>query len=47
VMTVAALIVAPIVLLYQAWTYHVLRERVGGGVPTAEGGPPAEARARP
>jgi cytochrome d ubiquinol oxidase subunit II len=47
VMTVAALIVAPIVLLYQAWTYHVLRERVGGGVPTAEDGPPAEARARP
>ena len=30
VMTVVALIVAPIVLLYQAWTYRVLRGRVGG-----------------
>jgi cytochrome bd ubiquinol oxidase subunit II len=31
VMTIAALILTPIVLLYQAWTYHVLRARVGGG----------------
>jgi cytochrome bd ubiquinol oxidase subunit II len=29
VMTVVALIVAPIVLLYQGWTYHVFRHRVG------------------
>ena len=36
VMTIAALIVAPIVMLYQAWTYHVLRERVGGGARTGE-----------
>jgi cytochrome bd ubiquinol oxidase subunit II len=30
VMSVAALIVVPIILLYQAWTYYVLRGRVGG-----------------
>ena len=30
VMTVVALIVAPIILLYQGWTYHVFRARVGG-----------------
>jgi cytochrome bd ubiquinol oxidase subunit II len=29
VMTVAAVIIAPVVLLYQAWTYHVFRGRVG------------------
>jgi cytochrome bd ubiquinol oxidase subunit II len=30
VMSVVALIVVPIILLYQAWTYHVLRGRLGG-----------------
>jgi cytochrome d ubiquinol oxidase subunit II len=30
VMTVVALIVTPIVLLYQGWTYHVFRARVTG-----------------
>jgi cytochrome d ubiquinol oxidase subunit II len=25
-----ALVVAPIILLYQGWTYHVFRARVGG-----------------
>jgi cytochrome d ubiquinol oxidase subunit II len=30
VMTVVAAIVAPVVLLYQGWTYHVFRERLGG-----------------
>jgi cytochrome bd ubiquinol oxidase subunit II len=30
VMTVAALILAPVVLLYQGWTYHVLRSRLAG-----------------
>jgi cytochrome d ubiquinol oxidase subunit II len=29
VMTVAAAILAPVVLLYQGWTYHVFRERLG------------------
>jgi cytochrome d ubiquinol oxidase subunit II len=31
VMTVVALVVTPIVLLYQGWTYHVFRARVGTG----------------
>jgi cytochrome d ubiquinol oxidase subunit II len=30
VMTVVALIMAPIVLLYQGWTYYVFRHRLGG-----------------
>jgi cytochrome bd ubiquinol oxidase subunit II len=30
VMTVAALVVTPIVLLYQGWTYYVFRARLGG-----------------
>ena len=30
VMTVAALILTPIVLLYQGWTYYVFRARLGG-----------------
>jgi cytochrome bd ubiquinol oxidase subunit II len=30
VMSVVALIVAPLVLLYQGWTYHVFRRRLGG-----------------
>jgi cytochrome d ubiquinol oxidase subunit II len=30
VMTVAALVLVPVVLLYQGWTYHVFRERLGG-----------------
>jgi len=36
VMTVVALIFVPLVLLYQGWTYHVFRARVGGrgGEPT-------------
>jgi cytochrome d ubiquinol oxidase subunit II len=31
VMSVVALIFLPLILLYQGWTYHVFRERVGGG----------------
>jgi cytochrome bd ubiquinol oxidase subunit II len=30
VMTVVAVIFTPVILLYQAWTYYVLRARVGG-----------------
>jgi cytochrome bd ubiquinol oxidase subunit II len=30
VMTIAAAVLVPIVLLYQAWTYHVFRARLGG-----------------
>ena len=33
VMTVAVVLLLPIVLLYQAWTYHVFRARVGNGGP--------------
>ena len=30
VMTVIALVVLPVVLLYQGWTYHVFRHRLKG-----------------
>jgi cytochrome d ubiquinol oxidase subunit II len=30
VMSVVALIFVPLVLVYQGWTYHVFRARVGG-----------------
>ncbi len=33
VMTVAVVLLLPIVLLYQAWAYHVFRARVGNGGP--------------
>ena len=36
VMTVVALVLTPVVLLYQGWTYHVFRERVGGEPEAAE-----------
>jgi cytochrome d ubiquinol oxidase subunit II len=41
VMTVVALILTPVVLLYQGWTYYVFRQRVGGSptgvAPTVHG----------
>jgi cytochrome d ubiquinol oxidase subunit II len=39
VMTVTALILVPIVLIYQIWTYYVFRQRVGRSGPT-ESAPP-------
>jgi len=33
VLTIVALILVPVVLLYQGWTYHVFRQRLGGGEP--------------
>ncbi|MGD9694442.1 MAG: cytochrome d ubiquinol oxidase subunit II [Thermoleophilia bacterium] len=33
VMTVVAVVLTPVVLLYQAWTYWVFRHRIGGDVP--------------
>jgi cytochrome bd ubiquinol oxidase subunit II len=33
VMTVVAVVIAPIVLLYQGWTYHVFRGRIGAEEP--------------
>jgi cytochrome bd ubiquinol oxidase subunit II len=35
VMTIVAVIMVPIVLLYQAWTYYVFRARVGGERPAS------------
>jgi cytochrome d ubiquinol oxidase subunit II len=39
VMSVVALIVTPVVLLYQGWTYHVFRHRLGGADLAPEAGP--------
>jgi cytochrome d ubiquinol oxidase subunit II len=36
VMTVAAVILFPVVLVYQAWTYNVFRSRVGASGPSAD-----------
>jgi cytochrome bd ubiquinol oxidase subunit II len=30
VMTVVAIVLVPVIVLYQAWTYHVFRARIGG-----------------
>jgi cytochrome d ubiquinol oxidase subunit II len=38
VITVAAAIFTPLILLYQGWTYYVFRKRLGGDhAPTAYG----------
>jgi cytochrome bd ubiquinol oxidase subunit II len=42
VMTVVAAVLVPVVLLYQAWTYHVFRARLGG----EEAGSPVDLVAR-
>ena len=34
-MSVAAVILTPVVLAYQAWTYYVLRRRLEGAPPAA------------
>jgi cytochrome d ubiquinol oxidase subunit II len=39
VMSVVALIVVPLILLYQGWTYHVFRQRVEGDEPGEESVP--------
>jgi cytochrome bd ubiquinol oxidase subunit II len=36
VITVVAAILTPVVLLYQGWTYHVFRARLGGEAPVSE-----------
>ncbi len=46
VMSVVAVICVPLILLYQGWTYHVFRRRLGGGDGTkgaVDGRPPAPA----
>ena len=40
VMSVVALITTPLILLYQGWTYHVFRHRIGGDEPRDEPTPP-------
>jgi cytochrome d ubiquinol oxidase subunit II len=37
VLTVVALTITPLVLVYQGWTYHVFRQRIGGGEPGEAG----------
>jgi cytochrome d ubiquinol oxidase subunit II len=39
VMTVTAVILFPVVLAYQAWTYYVFRRRVGAAETAAPAGP--------
>jgi cytochrome bd ubiquinol oxidase subunit II len=39
VMSVVALIVTPVVLLYQGWTYRVFRQRLGGEEPAPDSSP--------
>jgi cytochrome d ubiquinol oxidase subunit II len=39
VMSVVALIFTPLILLYQGWTYHVFRHRLGADEPAAESAP--------
>ena len=41
VMTVVAVLFLPVVLLYQGWSYHVFRARVGRGKAPADPQPPA------
>jgi cytochrome bd-type quinol oxidase subunit 2 len=36
-MTIAAVVVFPVVLAYQAWSYYTFRRRLGGGGDTAAG----------
>jgi hypothetical protein len=34
-MTIVAVILTPVVLLYQTWTYYVFRARIGGERPAS------------
>ncbi len=47
VMTVVALLLAPVVLLYQGWSFHVFRARVGAGPQKPPEAPPAEPATAP
>jgi cytochrome d ubiquinol oxidase subunit II len=41
VMTVVAVVFLPLILLYQGWSYHVFRARIGQGTAPADSTPPA------
>jgi cytochrome bd-type quinol oxidase subunit 2 len=43
VMTIVTAILFPAVLVYQGWSFHVFRGRVGGTLPSRDGPPPAAA----
>jgi len=43
VMSITALILVPIVLIYQVWTYYVFRQRVGLGGASSTPAPDAPA----
>lgn len=47
VMTVVALVLLPVVLCYQGWTYHVFRQRISSDRFPAAGGPAAAPTALP
>jgi len=47
VISVAALVLTPIVLLYQGWTYYVFRQRLGGEPVPGEGLEPEPSPAEP
>ena len=51
VMTVVAVLLLPVVLVYQGWTYHVFRKRVRvpsqPSPPSAPGAPGATAQTQP
>jgi cytochrome d ubiquinol oxidase subunit II len=47
VMTVVAVLFLPLVLLYQGWSYHVFRARIGHGKAPADPQPPAAATTEP
>jgi cytochrome d ubiquinol oxidase subunit II len=44
VMSVVALIMLPVVVLYQGWTYHVFRQRLEGDEPGEEPAPQLSAQ---
>jgi cytochrome d ubiquinol oxidase subunit II len=43
-MSVVALIMLPVILLYQGWTYHVFRQRLEGDEPGEEPAPQLSAQ---
>jgi cytochrome d ubiquinol oxidase subunit II len=47
IMSVVAIILLPVVLIYQAWTYYVFRRRVSARAFEPQAPPPAPAAAPP